>query len=118
MDGDNVMKILKFKAGTGDAQKSLFTVNQMALAWWGQQGYTITDGQLVGKKNGIDAPESTLTISWSEIKTSPDGEWEYYSSLSNDERFLTWKTTYDEFDGVEYEEITLPDGWKLEEIDI
>jgi len=71
-------------------------VNQIVVAWWVANGYTVvesTDGwELIGRNafTGLDEPEKTRTITWDTIKESPDGTW-YFSSLSNDPRFVDWR---------------------------
>jgi len=105
------MKILEFTT-RANAQSSLATINAMAAMWWQSQGFTVIDNQLVGRINGIDAPESTRTISWAVEVESPDGTW-YFSSLSNDPRFPDWKETYEEFEGITYIEKDMPDNWNI-----
>lgn len=73
-----------------EAQNCLLAINEMAADYWQTQGYIVIDGasakELVGKKDGLDAPDSTRTITWDSIKQSPYDTY-YYSSLSNDPRF-------------------------------
>ena len=125
-------KILRFPAGTGKAQSSRETYRLMAADWNEAQGYTVLRGQdainhaakfnyvfadgyapmiVIGKKNGSDNYDALGTILWDNEKLSTNGEWEYFSSLSNDPRFPDWKETYEQYGGVEYEEIEFPDAW-------
>lgn len=68
------------------AQFVLDKINEMAEGYWQDQGYTVTNGELIGKKGGVDNPSAAHTISWAEIQKSPDGKF-YFPSLSNDEKF-------------------------------
>lgn len=69
-----------------EAQTMLGAINSMAGQYWIDQGYTVTNGELIGKKNGVDNPAAAHTITWDEIKQSPDDTF-YFSSLSNDAKF-------------------------------
>ena len=108
------MLILNFTT-LEQAQSCLDTINAMSADYWKSQGYTVVDGEngkeLIGKRNGVDAPDSARTISWAEIQESPDGT-SYFTSLSNDPRFPDWKETYGLYGGVPYEEIEFPEAWK------
>ena len=79
------MKILEFQS-EAEAQAALVIVNQMAEAFFAEQGYTITDinGQhaVVGKNaaSNEDNPEA-LTLTWDEVKQSPDDTF-YFTSLT------------------------------------
>ena len=110
---DNYL-ILSFPT-KAQAETCLKAINSLAAQWWQSQGYTVVDGQLVGKNaaTGQDEPESAKTITWGVVKESPDGTF-YLPSLRNDPRFI---------DGLEmlpadvqglYEERTFPDAWKTE----
>ena len=83
--------ILEF-ASEDEAQTTLDVVNQIAAAWWTQQGYTVENGALIGKNaaKGTDEPGKQRTTAWAEIKESPDGTF-YFPSLSNDPRFADWR---------------------------
>lgn len=102
-------KILEFST-QADAESCLATINQMAADWWQAQGYTVIDGELIGKKNGVIAPESARTITWDVVKESPDNTF-YFSSLSNDARFPDWKDTYTQYGNIAYTEKDFPDAW-------
>ncbi len=70
------------------AEYCLGLVNQMAATYWVEHGYTVINGELIGKNaaTGDDMPKSARTISWDTVKQSPDNTY-YFSSLSNDPRF-------------------------------
>lgn len=97
-----------------EAQAALDAINAVAAAWWVQQGYTVQDGQLIGKnaKTGQDAPDAQHTTIWAEIAESPDGTF-YFSSLSNDARFPDWKQYVPGSDG--WTEKELPAQWAAQE---
>lgn len=69
-----------------EAETMLGAINAMASQYWLEQGYTVTNGELIGKKNGVDNPAAARTITWDNVKTSPDNTF-YFSSLSNDTKF-------------------------------
>lgn len=93
------------------AQFVLTKINQMAASYWSQVfHYTLKDGQLVGKKNGVDNPNAALTTVWSTIETSPDGRF-YFSSLSNDKRFPNGTAALKNA-GLPINEITFPEEWE------
>ena len=71
-----------------DAQTCLDDVNNQICQYWQQQGYTVINGQIVGKSaaTGQDDPSAAMTISWDEVKESPDSTF-YFSSPHNDARF-------------------------------
>ncbi len=85
------------------AQTALEIIDAVAAQWWAGQGYTVENGELIGRnaKTGQDAPDKTRTTTWAEITESPDGTF-YFPSLSNDPRFVDWR---------EY----LPDGTDMPE---
>ena len=76
-----------------DAETGLAIVNQIASAWWQSQGYTVIDGELVGKNaaTGQDEPEATKTKTWDIVKESPDGTF-YFTSPATDARFVDWRS--------------------------
>jgi hypothetical protein len=82
--------ILEFPTKTS-AEQGLFIINQIAIAYWQSQGYTVIDGQLVPKNNdGTDNLEAQRTTTWDVVKQSPDKTW-YFTSPSSDERFKAWR---------------------------
>ena len=74
------------------AEQGLYIVNLIAAAYWQSQGYTVIDGQLIGKNaaTGEDMPNSAKTITWDTVKQSPDNTF-YFTSPSSDERFSLWR---------------------------
>jgi len=70
------------------AETCLTAINDMAAAYWLDLGYTVVNGQLIGKNaaTGEDMPDSAKTITWDVVKTSPDGTF-YFASLRNDDKF-------------------------------
>lgn len=88
MDGHNM--ILEF-ATRPEAEFALQVINQIAAAWWQAQGYTVIDGQLVGKNaaTGEDMPDACRTLSWAEIEEG-DGTY-FFPSPSSDPRFVDWR---------------------------
>jgi hypothetical protein len=83
----------------------------MAANYWVEQGYTVENGQLIGKnaKTGEDMPDAARTLTWDIVKESPTGTF-YFTSLSMDPRFIK---------GMErlpamllgFTEMVLPEGW-------
>ena len=97
------------------ADQLLEYINRLAAAWWQSQGYTVENGELIGKKNGEDNPGAAHTITWAEVKTAPDGT-QYFLSLSNDPRFCDWKQYWVAAGFPEaYEEAESPAQWLEEE---
>lgn len=76
-----------------EAETGLAIVNQIAAAWWQSQGYTVIDGELVGKNaaTGQDEPTATKTETWDIVKESPDGTF-YFTSPATDARFVDWRS--------------------------
>lgn len=109
------MLILEFQIQQ-EADQCLAAINGLAAQWWMGQGYTVEDGALIGKnaKTHQDQPDKAKTTTWDTVKESPDGTF-YFSSLSNDKRFLNWKEALAEIGfvaiGVERE---FPEQWKQE----
>lgn len=96
------------------AEACLTAINQMAATYWVEQGYTVINGELIGKNalTGEDMPDSARTISWDTVKQSPDGRF-YFASLSNDERFAKgMEQLPDAFFG--YTEKPMPAEWMIE----
>lgn len=85
------MLVLDFPTKT-EAEQCLAAVNGLAAQWWMEQGYTVENGELIGKnaKTGLDSPGAARTVTWDTVKESPDGTF-YFTSLSNDPRFPNWK---------------------------
>ena len=99
----------------GSAHACLQAVNALAVQYWTEQGYTVIDGEngkeLIGKKNGVDAPESAHTLTWDSVKESPDNTW-YFASLSSDERFAA--ATQQLIDaGFTFTERSFPAAWNV-----
>ncbi|MCB1529688.1 MAG: hypothetical protein H6853_03595 [Rhodospirillales bacterium] len=83
------MLILEFTTQT-EATNCLAAINGMAADYWSAQGFTVLDGsngkELVGKKKGVDNLNAAHTLTWDQVKDSPEGTF-YISSLSNEPRF-------------------------------
>jgi hypothetical protein len=77
MDGRMILEFTTKAA----AQTCLGDINSMAESYWLDQGYTVTNGQLIGKKNGVDNPDAARTLTWDEVKESPNGTF-YFTSLT------------------------------------
>ena len=75
-----------------EANQGLYIINLIAEAYWQSQGYTVINGQLIGKNalTGEDMPDSAKTITWDTVKHSPDNTF-YFASPSVDERFSAWR---------------------------
>lgn len=88
MDGRLILEFLT----EADANQGLYVINQIAEAYWQSQGYTVIDGQLIGKNalTGEDMPDSAKTIAWDIVKQSPDGTF-YFTSPIIDEKFSAWR---------------------------
>jgi len=93
------------------AEFVLTKINQMAVTYWSQvHHYTLQDGKLVGKKNGVDNPKAAQTEAWSEVQESPDGKF-YFASLSNDKRFPNGTANLIAA-GLPVVEIVFPEAWE------
>ena len=79
------------------ANQGLYIINLIAAAYWQSQGYTVIDGQLIGKNaaTGEDMPNSARTITWDTVKQSPDNTF-YFTSPSSEERFSLWRDSLPE----------------------
>lgn len=75
-----------------DAEQGIYIINLIASAYWQSQGYTVIDGQLIGKNSatGEDMPSSARTTTWDTVKLSPNNTF-YFTSPSVDERFSAWR---------------------------
>lgn len=75
-----------------ESEQGLSIINMIAAAYWQSQGYTVIDGQLIGKNaaTGLDMPDSAKTITWDEVKKSPDNTF-YFTSPRIDEKFIAWR---------------------------
>lgn len=103
------------------AATCLYVINQLAAAYWTEQGFTVLDTPegkaLVGKNalTGEDMPDSARTITWDEVKTSPDGRF-YFTDPAMKEQFSAWQQRASQagyvFDGVVME---FPQEWIPEE---
>lgn len=84
--------ILEFPTQT-TAQQGLAVVNAIAAAWWQSQGYTVINGQLIGKNaaTGEDMPDSARTLTWDVPKESPDKTW-YITSPASSPNFKDWRS--------------------------
>lgn len=104
--------ILEFDTSS-KAQTCLAVINQLAAAYWQSQGYAVINGQLIGKNaaTGEDMPDSAKTITWDEIKTSPDNTY-YFSDPAVNPKFSLWQERAAAmgyvFDGVQKE---IPSEW-------
>lgn len=104
--------ILEFPT-QGTAEQGLYIVNLIAAAYWQSQGYTVIDGQLIGKNalTGEDMPDSTKTITWDAVKRSPDNTF-YFTSPIVDEKFSAWRARLPE--GVTVpEDKPFPEAWNV-----
>jgi len=92
------MLILEFNTDT-EAEDCLSAINSLAEAYWVDNGYTLVDNggvnELVGKVNGVDAPNNQHTTTWDTVKTSPDDTY-YISSPSNNSSFSDWVQMLDD----------------------
>ena len=90
--------------------------NALAAGYYQSLGYTKDDGGIVGKKNGVDNPNAVRTTTWANKQTAPDGTG-YFTSLSNDPRFVDWKQYWIKAGLPDaYIEIERPDDWVVEDI--
>lgn len=105
--------ILEFST-RATAQQALAVINAMAATWWEAQGYTVvtenSQQQLVGKINGVDAPDNQRTLSWDVEQESPDGTW-YFRSLTGNPLWVDWKDLYSDAGGPSYVEKEKPASW-------
>lgn len=96
------------------ADACLKAINALAAQWWQSQGYTVEDGQLIGKnaKTGENAPNATRTITWDTVRESPDGTF-YFASPSTKPQFKNWKQALSDFGfaGSTGTEKALPARW-------
>ncbi len=95
-----------------DCEAVLSAINALAAQWWQAQGYTVIDGQLVGKNaaTGEDMPDAAKTVTWDEVREAPDGTF-YISSLSNDERFANGMNQLPADVLALFEEVEMPIDW-------
>lgn len=106
--------IIQF-ATEAEANQCLYVINQIASAYWQSQGYTVIDGQLIGKNalTGEDMPDSAKTITWDIVKTSPTGVF-YITSPASEERFSLWRDRLP--DGLSFPDDTvMPEEWIIHE---
>ncbi len=102
--------IIEFPTET-EANQCLYVINQIASSYWQSQGYTVIDGQLIGKNalTGEDMPDSAKTITWDTVKQSPINTF-YIISPNVDERFSAWRDRLPE--GLTFPADTLlPQEW-------
>lgn len=76
------MTILEFTT-KAEADAALAFIKQLAIDYFTQLGYTIINGELIGKnaKTGNDEPDAPRTTHWDIAQESPDGTW-YFRSLT------------------------------------
>lgn len=102
--------ILEFPT-QASAEQGLYIINLIAAAYWQSQGYTVIDGQLIGKNaaTGEDMPESARTLTWDVPKLSPDKTW-CITSPASSENFKDWRSYLPE--GVSFPDDTImPIEW-------
>lgn len=102
--------ILQFNSEP-EADFCLSVINQIAAGWWQSQGYTVIDGQLIGKNaaTGEDMPERARTLTWDVPKLSPDKTW-YITSPASSPNFKDWRSYLPE--GVSFPDDTImPIEW-------
>ncbi len=73
------MSYLEFSTQT-EAQSCLDAINMMARQYWVNEGFTVADGGVVGKKSGDDNYEAVLTTTWDTVREI-EGKF-YIASLS------------------------------------
>jgi len=98
------------------AEACLAAINDMAATYWLDLGYTVANGQLIGKNalTGEDMPNSAKTITWDMIKESPDSTF-YFASLRNDDKFKAGADRLPpEYFG--FVERPFPEQWKVTSI--
>lgn len=73
------------------AHAALNVINSIAAAWWSSQGYSVDNGELIGRNaaSGKDEPSAARTVTWAAIEKRNDKFYIY--SLSNDTRFQNWR---------------------------
>lgn len=106
--------IIEFKSQS-EAKLALSVIDQIAESWWQSQGYTVIDGELIGKNaaTGSDMPDSAKTTTWDEVKYSPAKTW-YITSPASSPNFKDWRSYIPE--GVTIpEDIVLPAEWAPKE---
>lgn len=111
MDGHLIIEF----ATKEQADFCVTVINQLAAAYWQAQGYTVVDGQLVGKNaaTGEDMPDAAKTSTWDIPKQSPDGTW-YITSPAVDTHFAAWRDRLPE--GVVFPvDKQLPTEWTVQE---
>lgn len=96
------------------ANSALSTFNEVAIQYWSDQGYAIIEtesGKAVVGKNALTGEDnlSALTLTWDELKESPDGTF-YFTSPTPDPRFKDWRDYMP--DGVDLgAEREMPEEW-------
>lgn len=85
--------ILEFDT-ENEASACLAAINNLAATWWAEQGYTVIDNngnkEVIGRVNGVDAPDKARTTTWDIVKLSPDDTY-YISSPSNKSEYEVWE---------------------------
>jgi hypothetical protein len=94
------------------AQICLAVINQLAAAYWVEQGYTVIEtpegNALVGKNalTGEDMPDSAKTITWDVVKVSPTNKY-YIVDPAIRPEFSLWQERAEKagyvFDGIKKE---------------
>ncbi len=104
--------IIQF-ATKSEAQSTIVVINQIAAAWWASQGYTVIEGQLIGKNalTGQDMPDNVRTTTWDVPKESPDNTW-YIVSPTSSPNFINWRDYVPEGFVIPNDEI-LPENWEV-----
>lgn len=86
-----IMLVLEFTTQQA-ALDCLDAINAMLSDWWKSQGWTVINNQLIGQKNGVDAPESAKTITWDTVKEI-NGNFYIASLTGSREEWADWKNT-------------------------
>lgn len=111
-----VKRIVEFQS-RAECEAVLTLINEIAAAWWQSQDYTvITENglkQLIGKKNGVDNPDAVRTITWDEVKRSPDNTF-YIVSPSTSTNFVDWRDRIPEGVTIPADK-DLPTAWEVVE---
>jgi len=80
-------RILEFST-QAKADTALQVINQIAENYWIEQGYTVIDGELIGKRNGKDDLDACRTTTWDTVKESPDNTFYFTTPTS---KYPDWR---------------------------
>jgi len=88
----------------------LALVDNMGADYWQNLGYDRDENGIIPKIGGVNAEGAQHVGTWDSVTESPDGQYCYFTSLTNDERFKNGTIQLQEA-GFPFEEVELPAEW-------